>query len=279
MSDATTDLDAIKDRVRKLMAIATEGNGATDAEIETYMKHASKLIDAYHLEPADYSPEEDKREKKMGSAVGLTQSPKIHAWETTLSQAVEELFGCVKVYMSREPIPYRPNGIAQFYSGKYAGQMKMCRQFVYYGPELEEKEAASLYQEWVASIATMGTMRWGGAYRGDGAMYCQGFAYKLYQRACAINNERSKVVAKALHSATDTSVAESGTAIMLSDRYKMLRERAEIWMEIDQGVTLTKTQGHTGSRKGNHKAYEEGLSHGGSAEFSRKQQRKQLPGS
>lgn len=267
------DIEAIKERIKKLMRVANDGV-ATDTEIETALGAAARLIDANHLDKADFTAEEKAREDKMGQAMGKTASPKFHRWETHLASAVEELFGCVKCYLDSTPVPLRVNGIVQFYTGKYKHQMKTVRQICFYGPDIEAQEAAALYTEWAQSVATMGLIRWGGAFRGDGEAYCQGFVDSLYRKAAELNVARRLTQAKPLN----VLPGVQSTAITLTERYGALIERAQTWMKEEQGVKIRAGQGRTGAASGSLSAYHEGRQHGDAVEFGRKASRKQLPG-
>lgn len=270
-----SDIEQIKNRIKKLMAYANDG-AASDGEIENALAHATRLIDAHHLDKTEFTEEDTKREEKMGRAYGKTASPKFHAWETTLAYAVCELFGCVKYYMDSKPIPLRVNGMVQYYTGKYKNQMKMIRQMCFYGPDVEAQEAASLYTEWAQSVATMGVIRWGGAFRGDGEAYCEGFVHSLYTKASELNTARRLTAAKPLAALPGVP----STAITLTQRYDALIERAKTWLEEDVGIKLGKGTSRSGSRSGSSDAYHEGKKHGSAADFGRKSggPRKQLPG-
>lgn len=269
----STDMDSIKARIKKLMAYANDG-AASDGEIENALAHAARLIDAHHLDSAEFAAAEKRDEHEMGRSWGKTESPKFHRWEITLSSAIEQLFGCVKVYLDGAKEPYRVNGIAQFYTGKYAGQRKMCSKVCFYGPVIEAQEAAELYQEWCASVAAMGVIRWGGAYKSHGAAYCEGFTSALYEKAAALNHARQLTQAKPLAQLPGVTT----TAITLADRYTALQERASDWLKDTVKLKLGTGSGHSGTGHGGSDARREGRAHGNAAAFGRKAKHKALPG-
>lgn len=287
------ELERIKDQIRKLMAVANDG-AASDGEITNYMNAAAKLIDKHHLKAEDFEKKDeapDADESKMELHLGKTGSPKFHRWNTILANAVEQLFGCVKHYLDGDSEPMRIDGVVQFYTGKYAGQRKEIKRFAFYGPAQEAAEAAELYTMWDRAIATMAVMRWGGAYRGSGEKYAEGFAAALLVKAMQINKARQLVEAKPLALLThevaagkDTAlaIAESKTtSITLSERYEKLQERAAEWLENDQGIKLGKGAARQGAQSGDNTAFREGHEHGSKAEFTRTGragQQKQLPG-
>ena len=167
-----SDIETIKARIRKLMAVAGDGV-ATDGEIDNAMRLAAKLLDQHHLASDDIDEQADADDLTMGRSFATSQAKRFSTWESSLSQAVTNLFGCVKCYISHDVAPVRVNGIAQQTSG---GNVKLGWKIAFYGPASEAADAASLFEEWARSIATMGVARWGGCFRGDGAMYCMGFA-------------------------------------------------------------------------------------------------------
>lgn len=261
-----TDIEAIKARVRKLMAYANDG-AASDGEIENAMRHAAALLDKHHLSESDIPSEEDERDLTMGRAAATSQSSKFSTWEGVLSSAIKNLFGCVGCYIDHETAPIRVNGIAVMDGGK----VRKGRRVYYYGPETEAKEAASLFEEWSRSIATMGVARWGGCFRGDGAMYCYGFATALYNKSLAINNDRKQIAAKPLP-------GTGGKAIVLADRYTALQKQGKQWLADEMKIKLSKRGGGGGYGAGSNEAFGEGKSHGEAAQFGRNTSRRQLPG-
>jgi hypothetical protein len=280
-----SDIEAIKGRVRKLMTLANEGS-ASDGEIENAMRMAAALIDKHRLDVTELNrDEQDVAEQTMGMSRGKTESSKFHRWETVLAHAVAELFGCVKYYLSTEPVPLRVNGIVQYYTGRYAGQMKKCREVVFYGPTLEAQEAAELFSEWAHLIATMGVIRWGGAYRGDGEAYCQGFADRLCVIAMETNKSRAQLTIAAPKLLPQEQVKGSKALaliggrnqIALRERYDVLKLRAAEWLKKDQGVKLSSGSKRQGTNVGSAQAYEEGAEHASEAGFGRKSPKKRLP--
>ena len=225
-----SDIDTIKNRVRKLMAVAGDGV-ATDGEIENAMRLAAKLIDQHHLNADELQPAEPEAEIRMGRAFGISQARWFTTWESVLARAIERLFGCVKVYIDRETQPIRVNGIALMRGGKVVWGRKVC----YYGPVVESTEAAELFTEWSRAIATMGVARWGGCFSGNGAQYCYGFAVALREKAERIDQERRLIQARPIPQLTGTTC----TAITLANRYELLREAGSDWLRNECGIKLS----------------------------------------
>lgn len=263
------DIEAVKSRVRKLMALANDGQ-ASDGEISNAMRMAAALIDQHRLDAAALEDEDDAPES-MGRAPGRVTTSKVHRWESTLTRAICDLFGNVDCYLDASRHVVRVNGIVQV---DRDGEPRLCRQFQFYGPALEAQEAAALYTEWASLIATMGVVRWGGAFRGNGACYCEGFADAILAEAQRLNASRRTLPmptkARAL-----PGVAP-GTAIMLADRNKAVIERAHAWLKESECITLTSGHSRTGGR-GSSAAYSEGKAHGAAAGFGRRAARRALP--
>lgn len=261
-----TDLETIKNRIRKLMAVAGDGV-APEGEIDNALRLAAKLKDAHHIADADLGTIDDAKAEEMGRTFATTQGAKFSTWECTLAWAVCDLFGCVKYYSTHETAPIRVNGVAVM----DGNTVRKGRRVAFYGPAIEAAEAASLFEEWARSIAAMGCLRWGGCFRGDGAMYCYGFATALREKSRQIDAERIAVQAKPL-------IGSTSTAITLTHRYDLLKSKAKAWLGTEFNIHLS-----TGSRRGGYSAgssgaLAEGRSHGSKAGFGRRAVMRALPG-
>lgn len=268
-----SDIETIKARIRKLMAVAGDGI-ATDGEIDNAMRLAGKLLDAHHLVDADIDTQADADDLTMGESFATSQRTQFSTWESALGNAVIKLFGCVSWYISHDTAPIRVNGVALMDGNETRKGRRIC----FYGPVVESREAAELFEEWARSIATMGVARWGGCFRGDGAMYCYGFASELYRKAKAIDAERALVQAKPIPSLSTPASADC-TAITLSGRYELLKTAGKAWLEKERGIKkLSKASRGGGYSAGSSGALSEGRKHGAAANFSRSKRRRQLPG-
>lgn len=263
------DSDRIRERVKKLLAVASCGS-ASDAEIENAMRHAAALIDKHHIDPSEA---ENRESSEMGRSFGTSQSTKFSTWESALMSAVCKLFGCVQAYIESTTQPVREHGIAKLDS---RGNVVLGRKVCFYGPALEANEATELFQEWSRSIATMGVARWGGCFRGDGAMYCYGFASAIYKKATEVNVQRMKIAAKPVALLGVAAPTDQTTAITLHGRYEMLKDQGTAWLKDECGVKVGKGSSRSGYSAGSRDAYNEGREHGSKAEFSRTAKRKLL---
>lgn len=268
-----SNIDTIKERVRKLMAVANDGN-APEAEIDSAMRLAAKLLDQHHIDASEIGQEGKDEDLKMGRTFATSQASKFSTWEGVLGHAICKLFGCVQHYLSNDKAPIRANGFIQVDKD---GSPKYGKKLCFYGPAVESAEAASLFQEWSASIATMGVARWGGCFRGDGGAYCYGFATALRNKAYQIDKDRQQIQARPVVLLAGT--VESGnqsTAITLSGRYEILRDMGKTYLKTEHNVDLHNRGGGSGYANTGGDAYREGRQHGTSAHFGRSAKRKML---
>ena len=264
-----SDLNKIKETVRKLMAVAGDGV-ASEAEIDTAMRLAAKLMDAHHLDQSDIGTEADKDDLTMGRTFTTTYGTKFLAWEATLYNAIIDLFGCLQGYLDGDVAPVRVNGMVQM----ERGQIRQGRKLYFYGPAVESAEAAELYKEWCWAIATMGIARYNACVRGDGAMYCLGFAKALRDKARQINGERKLTAARPLPQLQGSTC----TALTLTGRYELLKVEGKKWLAAECGVKLPGGDGRSRSvsYSGDRNAMSEGYSHGQKTAFGRTPASKRL---
>lgn len=270
------DIEKIKERVRKLMAVAGDG-AASDGEIENAMRHAAKLIDSHHLSEDDCKPTDAKPDApiEFGRVQGTCRTKILSTWENLLADAICKLFGCVQRYRETgKTAPVRVNGIAE----TDGDGVRMGQVLYFYGPLIESTEARDLFAEWSRAIATMGVARWGGAFRGDGGMYCMGFANALNGRATDIDKSRSTIPAKPVPLLGCSTLGSLSplTAITLTGRYEMLKDQGKKFLKESHGVELSNGARRAGYRSGDRGAFAEGKLHGSKAEFGRAAKRKLL---
>jgi len=174
------NLEAIKDRLRKLLNVAKEGSNATEGEMNNAMQMATRLMSKHHLDVSDLKGDprpsiEDMKTHARNAEKGrywATVGGKFFAWETSLAKFVADFVG-VKVYcdgLKRDARLTsglaRANADGEFYKGK---------SFVFYGVAEDAMSAANLFYELWPTTWYAGMMKFGKAYSGDGGKYCQGF--------------------------------------------------------------------------------------------------------
>lgn len=261
----------IIDRVRKLMALANDG-AASEGEIANAMAFAAKLMDEHHIAEQDINltTRSDNEPITFGTADGITTRDGLSTWESALGHAICKLFGSVNWYRTHERHTIRVNGIAQTTRG---GNVKQGLRVVFYGPTDEAAEAAELFSEWARLIATMGVMKFGACYKGDGGAYCYGFATALSAAANRIATERKLVEAKPLRLlGVPGEVAESapGVALTVANRHEMIRTEAKTWLAKVKGINLGTSRRASGYSGTGGSAYSQGCRDGSSAGFGRR---------
>lgn len=255
------DLEQIKARVKKLMAVANDGI-ATDGEINNAMNLAMKLIDQHQIDVAELKEKEHQPDNIEYGRVSMNYTTtRAVTWESNLAQAICKLFGSVSMYTDPNKQIFRINGVAQTDNN---GEPIYTPMIQFFGPILEINEAKELYVDWLVSIGTMGVTRWGGCYRGPGAQYCDGFTRAIYNKVAQLNQSRQLISAKA-----PPQLSNNTTAITLTKRYEIIKEGAVDWLGKTHNVHLKKRQGSSGYKRDNSGAYSEGYSHGSKSNFSR----------
>lgn len=245
--------DRIKRRIRSLLNLAA-GDAATEGEIDNAMRMAAQLMDEHHLTEADIAAAklESDRSQPMGTADAVAVGARFSAWESSLAWAVVGLVGSVNHYVARD---------AEAKIGTFAAP-KSGRGVRFYGPAEDCQLAADLFAEWAHVIATLATGKYGGCFRGDGAMYAMGFARQLLNRARETEKSRERIstdATKAIVHAVSGSLAQ-----VLSEK----RESGRKWLAESKGVKLVQGGRRSGYSAGSHDAYAAGKSDGSRAEFS-----------
>ena len=247
------DTDRIKRRIRGLLNLAAN-DAASEGEIDNAMRMAAQLMDEHHLSEADAraaQPQAERREQPMGQADAPAAGAKWSTWESALASAVGTLVGSVKCYRCH----------AETKSGMFGAPRRgVCIRF--YGPADDAQLAAELFSEWSHVIASMAVGKYGGCFRGDGAMYAYGFACQLRNRA------QEADVARAQVSTTSTrALVHVGGGGTLAQVLEGKRAEAGRWL-ASQGVKLATTSRRAGYSSGSHDAYGACRADGARADFS-----------
>lgn len=258
---SSVNLESIKGTIRKLMSVADHGS-ASENEVASAMALAAKLLDKHHLTEADVAVADPPL--SYGKAYGVGNSPRLTGWEQILSVAVARLFGTVQTYRpGKETMPIRVDGIIQMRGDK----ILRGQAYAFYGPDEDAREAAQLFTDWSRAVMTMATIRWGGAYKGDGAVYAKGFCESLLRGIAKARTAQMESQAKPLIGTT---------AITLAGRFTQIKEASAKWLSDDQGIPLKTRSLGNGYRAGSDAAYEEGLDHGKKAKMDRATKMKRL---
>jgi hypothetical protein len=218
------------------------------------MKLAEEAMEKYHLTHADIEAEQQEAgtpkqttEYQQTDSVGRWSG--LAGWEGTLSQAIVKLVGTVGVYKTTK---YQKTGTF--------GKPGRKGILTWYGSVEDTTLAAELFDEWAHVIATIGTARYGGCFRGDGASYCIGFARALHEKASA--EARQRWTPPQVTTSAIVKLGHSSMGAMLAAK----KNESKNWL-ASQGVRLGSGSGGSG-RIRNHDAYSDGQSDGRRAAFT-----------
>ncbi len=247
------DQDRIKQRVKKLLNLGGDGS-AFEGEIENAMRLAAQLMDEHHLTEEDLSDTDvGSQGPEMGTATAFGGGRNRATWECILAHAICDSVGGIKYYIDTAVRRDRKTGILV----KKNGQAQMAGSFVFYGIAEDVALATDLFDEFRQTIATMGDLKWGGVYRGQGRSYCEGFSSALHAREKTRQRRERQAAC---------------TAIVVRKA-----DEATKWLSEAKGIKVRKSSG--GGRGGQHfgDAYSDGRSDGSRANLSG-QRRGKLPG-
>lgn len=255
------DNEKIKDRVRKLLNLAND-SGAFDGEIENAMRFARRLMLQHNITEeelgAPRDPHEVAAETEYAQSDAFSFGSNISNWECFLMSAISKLVGTVGAYKTSETWTKKTTAGTIVFDAK--GQPQEGKRVVFYGPAEDARDASDLFSEWSHVIATMARLKYGGCFRGDGRAYAEGFAQALLLSVKNIQAEEVKEIA-----------AEStGRALVLRNAFGLIeakRERADQWLDKEQGIKLRKTSGH--GNRNNPSAFGAGMNDGKNSAFTR----------
>ena len=265
MSD---DTDRIKERIRKLLQLAGD-DAAMGNEIENALRFARRLMLEHHISEADLRATEAKDPHEIAAVVEATEydrgvvqttGSRLTAWESALVTAVCELVGTVGWYVdARRTLRRSPHGFVQI-DGR-TGKPQTSAHLAIYGPAEDVRDALDLVSEWSLIIAGLGRLRYGGAFRGEGRAYCEGFARELLLQVFRMRDqERQAVPAEGCCSAL---VVANATALMDAKR-----ARAAVYLREQLGIRLHASGGGRGGAD-YPEAARRGASDGSRASFTR----------
>jgi hypothetical protein len=244
----TVNTDQIKKTVADLLRLA-ENDAAAEGEVENAIRFARRLMDAHHLseEECRLDPHAAAAQKEiMGEQTIYGSVRTLAFWEQTLASFVELLVGSVGVYRTSKQI-VRQNNIIQF---DEAGEPQVKCGLVFYGPVEDINLACDLFDSLHQTIATVARLKYGGALRGDGRNYCEGFVVGL--------NTKLKEVKR-----QDLIQQESRALIVRSTEIaKATKERAKLWLQENKDWKLRKSQKRQAGSAYNANAFQDGITDG-----------------
>lgn len=248
------NLDKIKDKLRKLLNLS-DSVSASKGEVDNAMNAATRLMSQHNLtrDDIDLSASDPVKNVTMGRHSSVSLGRNFSTWESMLLQFVAKFIGFTKSYQHPSQ-PLKKNGIAVL---DEQGKQRFGSMVYFYGSDESAEVCVDIYEELRDTIQAMGLLLHGGWFRGDGAMYCQGFANGL-QSALARSKDGLKLC------------DDQTTALVLQDEKNQLAVeiKSKEWLKKVHGVkvTMVKTKG---ARSGDRRAYREGQRDGANYNPSR----------
>lgn len=276
----TNDIDRIKEKIRALINLG-EDDGATEAEAENAMRFARRLMLQHNVTQEDmeeakdaHESEADAEQVEYGQVPSEGQTSGLTSWEAALGWAICKLVGTVKWYQSGTTVRKRANGTIEYDND--TGKPKTRSVFVFYGPVEDCRDAKQLMAEWSLAVTTLARMKFGGALRGEGRAYCEGFCDALLAKMNKIKAEEQKLIGAQKAQQQLPSGATRSTALMVMNGNQLMlakQEKAKHWLEETQGIKL---RNRSGSRGGSYHgdAYGAGKADGARANFSHSRTKK-----
>jgi hypothetical protein len=102
---STVDLDKVKDKLEKLLALAASDN---ENEADLAMKRAGEIAARYQLDLTEFKTGQAAKEEMARIDVdGLTKTRQFMTWESILANSIGRSFDCKVVMLSRQGAQWR----------------------------------------------------------------------------------------------------------------------------------------------------------------------------
>lgn len=262
--------EEIKNRIKKLLALS-EDDGAADAEAESALRFARRLMLKHEIDEAQLNEAKDVHEAAADEEYSDEQVASVGSslthWEGLVAWAVVKLVGTVKHYRGGGFVERREEGRAVI--NPVTGRVCRAVPLIFYGPAHDVADATTMYREWVATILALARMKWGGALRGPGRSYCEGFAQALLNKVYKINKEEQAALPEHTTSQQWALVVQRAADLVVAKR-----ERATTWLKEERGIELRGSGRNSGYGEHHGGAYKDGASDGSKADVSRRNARR-----
>ena len=258
-----TDLDRVKERIRKLLNLANN-DAAMGLEVDNALKFARRLMLEHNVSESDVlqkprDPHEVAAATEYAQVKFQTEYQGLSVWENYLLHAIVKLIGTIGSYTGGPETKRTSVGTIMY---NEEGKPKKCRGVAFYGPSEDCMDALGLFQEWRETIVALARMKHGTAFMGPGRSYAEGFAMALYQKVQNIEKEEQKQLAAV--GTTSSLVLRSQTALMFAKQ-----KFGSQWLR-GQGVKLHKAEANKQTDVKHYAgAMHEGMKDGKSMDFSR----------
>jgi hypothetical protein len=282
-----TNIDNIKRKIQGILAKTQEGAGSTEAEAQGALEFARRLMMRHKLTEADLGADRKRTaheiaaDTEYGQVDAYMSSSKLSTWEWILACAINDLIGTTKAYRSSVATKRTLAGTLEFDA---QGQPKRAARLISYGPVADCRDAREMFDEWSLTIAALARMKFGGAMRGEGRAYCEGFTLALQESVKVMVRNEGQFLGSstyktigmadaALVAANETENGSACSALVISGARELMlaqSQQASKWLEKEAGVKLRKAGGLGGGQRHND-AHGAGRADGKNANFSRNQ--------
>lgn len=234
--------DAVKDRLRKLFAIA-DNDAASQGEIDNALAIASSIMRANAITREDVTEDErgvNTSKVEYGKRTVKTLYKSLTKWESYLANFITEFVpGCGH---------YRSKVAKHTPFGRCTGSESVI---VFYGPEQDVQLCEEIWHEVILFVQSAARLRYGTALaRGEAAAYAEGFGRGLW--------EANK---KDLEKLEDQSRSDCN-ALIVVNRSLAIKDGGKDWLKEKHGVRLSKGNRITSQQDKNRYAYNQGRSDG-----------------
>lgn len=227
---ATTDMEAVKRKLRAILAKTGADSGTTEEEAAAALAFARRLMLAHSISEEDLrahgarGAHERAADEEYAQRRAAATGSVLAAWEGDLGSVIAALVGSVGVYC---PPPQQARTATGSLAFDGRGRPKRQAGVMFYGPRGDVQMATELFEEWRLTVLGLARMRTGSALRGDGAWYARGFVQGMHDQLTAMRSEERALVA-----ADSTALVAVQTGLM-----EARRAHADVWLR-GQGVRL-----------------------------------------
>lgn len=256
-----TTLDDIKRKLQGILAKAKQGSGATEEEAQAALEFARRLMLKHQIDETDLqsgparSVHEIAADLEYGQAIGYSEGAKMSTWAKILAAAVKNLIGTVDAYSGRRNTVSR--NLDNSVKFDELGLPEKGCQMIFYGPAEDARDAVLLFNEYCILVAAMARLKYGGALRGEGRSYAEGFVMALYKKVDQIKKDEQRQIQSCQSSAL---ILVSSLSLMQAKL-----EKAQQWLKEEQGVRLKKGTGGSGQHHSH--AFDDGQVDGNNTNF------------
>lgn len=243
------NLDQIKKTVRDLLNLA-ENDAATEGEISNAIKFARRYMDVHQLSEEECRLAGQKVEKFLQSTV-YGETKNMAYWETRLTGFVVEMIKSIGYFKTHRHIVKNEHGFAKL-DGNGNPMEKVG--ITYYGTDEDVALAVDMYEGLHATVATMARLKYGGAQRGDGRTYCEGFCEGLFRKLREAE-QQDKI-----------DVQSTALIVRSTEIAKATNLRARNWLAKEQNIKLRKGSSQRRYVRNDIGAYTEGVNDGKSTD-------------